>query len=211
MAFNNSNLIRNINFLYNFFFKFMNNIKIDLLECDEKIMKKEKMFHSRGLGTVWLLNLKRLYNIFSEIKKKKNYHFIDIGCGNGIPLIYAYRKFSFKSYSGIDFQKRYIKITKKNIESSLGKEFINKKIKLFFSNASNFILDKNKSYFIFMFNPFDGFIMKKFIKNNIKNLIKNNSVVAYCNYLELDQFKKYPCNFHIIKKYKLALIHFGIF
>jgi len=189
----------------------MNNIKIDLLECDEKIMKKEKMFHSRGLGTVWLLNLKRLYNIFSEIKKKKNYHFIDIGCGNGIPLIYAYRKFSFKSYSGIDFQKRYIKITKKNIESSLGKEFINKKIKLFFSNASNFILDKNKSYFIFMFNPFDGFIMKKFIKNNIKNLIKNNSVVAYCNYLELDQFKKYPCNFHIIKKYKLALIHFGIF
>ena len=40
-----------------------------------------------------------------------------------------------------------------------------------------------------MFNPFDGVIMEKFLKNNIEKLKKNKSVIAYCNYIEIETLK----------------------
>ena len=65
--FYNNNLVRYYNFTYNFLFKLLNNIEIDLTEDDIKFLKKKGYLNSKGLGTVWLLNLKRLYNI---LKKK---------------------------------------------------------------------------------------------------------------------------------------------
>ena len=48
-------------------------------------------------------------------------------------------------------------------------------------DAVKYILE-DKSYFIFMFNPFDEFVMKKFIENNYSNFVKNNSTdVAVLN------------------------------
>jgi len=59
-----------------------------------------------------------------------------------------------------------------------------------------------------MFNPFDGFIMKKFIENNYNNLVKNKSVIAYSNYNQLDIIKIYTKNIEIIEQYKLAICYF---
>ena len=64
--FYNNNLVRYYNFTYNFLFKLLNNIEIDLTEDDFKFLKKKGYHNSKGLGTVWLLNLKRLYNIFKK-------------------------------------------------------------------------------------------------------------------------------------------------
>lgn len=203
--YHNNNLIRFINFSYNFIFKFFNNILIDLEEADQKTLKKLKFKHSKGLGTVWLLNLKRLHKIFTSKFDEKKYSFIDIGCGNGIPLIYAYKKFNFKSYEGFDFEKRYIKNTKINIARSIKKPY---KINIFQKRAEHYFLDSSKSFFIFMFNPFDNFIMKKFLTNNINILRKNRSVIAYCNCIEIRTIKNFCKKIIYIKKYKLALITF---
>ena len=59
-----------------------------------------------------------------------------------------------------------------------------------------------------MFNPFNGIIMKKFLKNNYINLKKNKSVIAYSNYNELKIIKKYVYKTKLIKKYKLAACFF---
>jgi hypothetical protein len=59
-----------------------------------------------------------------------------------------------------------------------------------------------------MFNPFDGFIMKKFIENNYNNLVKNKSVIAYSNYNQLDIIKSYTKDIEIIDQYKLAICYF---
>ena len=64
--FYNNNLVRYYNFTYNSLFKLLNNIEIDLTEDDIKFLKKKGYLNSKGLGTVWLLNLKRLYNIFKK-------------------------------------------------------------------------------------------------------------------------------------------------
>ena len=205
--YNNNGITRSINFFYNSIFKFLNNISIDLEDAgDKETLRKLNLKNSKGLGTVWLLNLRRLYKLFIKKKYDENkYHFLDIGCGNGIPLIYAYKKFNFKSYSGFDFENKYVENSKINLKSSINKS---SEISIFYQNADNFFLNENESFFIFMFNPFNQIVMKKFLENNIDNLKKNKSVIAYCNCIELNEIKNYCNDVTLIKKYKLALIRF---
>ena len=201
----NNFFIRLYNNSYNYLFKKINNIQIDKEETKDLVKEKIKSLeHSTALSTVWLLNLKRLYDLTKKKLDIKNYHFLDIGCGNGIPLIYAYKKLPFKSYSGFDFVSNYVDISNKNISNSIGGVG---DIIIFNADASEYILD-DKSYFLFMFNPFDGFIMKKFIENNYNNLVKNKSVIAYSNYNQLDIIKIYTKNIEIIEQYKLAICYF---
>ena len=201
---NNDLLTILINESYNYLFKIKNKIIIDKSENNKlTLSENESLKHSTALNTVWLLNLKKLHNLVKQKIDLKNYHFIDIGCGNGIPLIYAYKKLKFKSYSGIDLISDYINITKKNIKSSLGST----SIKIIHADAANFVLE-NKSYFLFMYNPFDEVIMTKFITNNYEILIKNNSVIAYSNYNQLNIIKKFTNNIEEIKKLKLACCYF---
>ena len=201
----NNIFIRLYNNSYNSFFKKINNIQVDKIENKDLVKKKIKYLeHSTGLMTAWLLNLKRLYDLTKKKLDIKNYHFLDVGCGNGIPLIYAYKKLPFKSYSGFDFVSHYVDISNKNISNSIGG---GGGIIILNADASKYILD-DKSYFLFMFNPFDGFIMKKFIENNYNNLVKNKSVIAYSNYNQLDIIKIYTKNIEIIDQYKLAICYF---
>ena len=189
---------------YNYLFKKINNIQIDKIETKDLVKEKIKSLeHSTVLQTAWLLNLKRLYDLTKKKLDIKNYHFLDIGCGNGIPLIYAYKKLPFKSYSGFDFVSDYVDISNKNISNSIG----GGGIIILSADASEYILD-DKSYFLFMFNPFDGFIMKKFIENNYNNLVKNKSVIAYSNYNQLDIIKSYTKDIEIIDQYELAICYF---
>lgn len=117
----NNYFIRMYNNSYNFFFKKINNIKIDKSENKDLIKENKKnLKHSTALETVWLLNLKRLYDLTLKKLDIKIYHFLDVGCGNGIALIYAYKKLPFKSYSGFDFISNYIDISNKNISDSIG-------------------------------------------------------------------------------------------
>jgi len=201
---NNNFLTIFLNNSYNFFFKKFNNISIDKSEKKKLINKNIKSLnHSTDLHTVWLLNLKKIYNLIKINLDLKNYHFLDVGCGNGIPLIYAYKKFSFNTFSGFDIIPEYVKNSRKNIEDSLN----NKNINVFQADASEILLD-DKSYFIFMFNPFDEIIMEEFIKNNYKNLLKNKSVIAYSNYRQLEVIKKFSKNIITIKRFKLAACFF---
>ena len=201
---NNSFLTIFLNNFYNYVFKKKNNIFFDKLDNTKFNYSKIKSIkHSTELHTVWLLNLKRLHQLIRKKINLENYHFIDVGCGLGIPLIYAYKKFKFKSYSGIDIIPEYIKISKKNINQSLGLN----SIEVFEADASDFVLD-NKSYFIFMYNPFDEIVMENFLNNNKESFIKNNSVIAYSNYNQLNTIKKFTNNIQEIKKFKLACCYF---
>ena len=201
---NNSFLTIFLNNFYNYVFKKKNNIFFDKLDNTKFNYSKIKSIkHSTELHTVWLLNLKRLHQLIRKKINLENYHFIDVGCGLGIPLIYAYKKFKFKSYSGIDIIPDYIKISKKNINQSLGLN----SIEVFEADASDFVLD-NKSYFIFMYNPFDEIVMENFLNNNKESFIKNNSVIAYSNYNQLNTIKKFTNNIQEIKKFKLACCYF---
>ena len=199
-----------INEIYNYLFILLNNIKFyDLVDPKNFISSSSSKKNSYALMNVWLLNLRRLIKILQQQKHIENYHFLDVGRGNGLPIIYVAKKFKFKSISGFDFIDEHIEKTKENIKKDLKSEKNNTNI--FLDDANKIKLD-DKPYFIFMFNPFDNFIMKKFLLNNIDILKKNKSVIGYANYMQLETIKKFTYKKIIkIEKYKLALIFFFFF
>ena len=200
----NNFLIRFFNNFYNFVFIKINKLKIKNIEPDIKNKIIKNYDNSRGYETVWLLNLYKLYKIFLKFKNPTKYNFVDIGCGYGIALIYAYKKFNFRSYSGIDIIREYISDAKKNLKLTEIKE---NKVRFILRDASNLKLLK-KSYFLFMFNPFDRNILKIFLKNNKIILKKTSSVIAYANCKDLKLLKKYSKKNIEIKKYNLVLFFF---
>ena len=208
----NNILIKIINELYNKFYILNKNIQIfNKKKKSEFSGGSPNMQESNDLENVWLLNLLRLYRTFVETHRSIDYNFLDVGCGNGIPIIYSYEKFTFKSYQGFDFIREHVDNTKRNITNYLIKNKLEDEIvkfNIFFADASYFKLDLNK-YFIFMFNPFSSVILDNFIKNNILSLKKTNSVIAYSNYKYLQNILKYnPKNIIINERYKIALIEF---
>ena len=143
--------------------------------------------------------------MFQKNYDSSNYHFLDVGCGNGIPTIYAFKKLNFKSVSGFDFIDKYLEYSKKNIASSISQP---EKIKIFKADAYSYCVE-DKAHFIFMFNPFNAHILNNFLKNNNDVLTKTKSVIAYSNFHQLEVVKKFKYKkIETLNKKKLALIYF---
>lgn len=135
--------------------------------------------------TAWLLNFKKLVLLSGLSAQLRDFDFLDVGCGKGIICLYAADQFGFRSISGFDFENEFISLAKLNHQSSRLKS---KPIEFLQSDAKQIIL-KPKRYFIFMFNPFRGTVLREFMKNNIQTLKNTGSVLAYayCNELEVIQ------------------------
>lgn len=170
-----------LNNIYNYFFYIQNNIKYYK-------SKKINFKNSKNYTTVWLLNLKESLKIFEKnIKNPQKYSFLDVGCGYGLPSLYVSKKnYIFKENIGFDVLKSNIIKAKKNNKNKINDQ----KIIFFNANAKTFKL-KNKKYFIFLFNPFNEIILKKFLDNNVKILKKNKCFIAYINAHHFKIFKKY--------------------
>lgn len=170
-----------LNNIYNHFFYFQNNIEFYK-------SKKINYENSNNYTTAWLLNVKESQKIFKKnIKNTQNYSFLDVGCGYGLPSLYiSKKKYDFKENMGFDILKSNIIRANKNNKNKIK----DRKINFFYANAKNFRL-KNKKYFIFIFNPFNEIILKKFLDNNVKILKKNKCFIVYVNAHHLKIFKKY--------------------
>jgi len=176
--------LRKFYLFYNFYFIKKNNLNYYKLENSyeqsEKVYSKK---FSRALVDGWIYVLKLLINMFLKERHVNDYNFIDIGCGNGLPLIYAYKHHNFNSYKGIDLFKKSIIRSKINIKNSNCNN-----ITIIQEDASKYLLD-DKKYLIFMFNPFSAEVMNKFLTNNIDIIRKNNSVIGYINQISSNEVK----------------------
>ena len=100
-------LLRKFYVFYNFYFIKKNNLNYykpeNSYDQNEKVYSKK---FSRALHDVWIYILKLSIKMFLKECYANDYNFIDIGCGNGLPLVYAYKYHNFNTYKGIDlFQK----------------------------------------------------------------------------------------------------------
>lgn len=130
-----------------------------------------------------------LEEIFQQLPKTLNNHFLDIGCGKGRALCMA-AHLGFKQVTGIDFSKDLCEIAKENL--ALTKQ----KNPLFEFN----VINNDAFYFeipdnvdcIFFFNPFDEFIMSAVVNNIFKSLQNNprKLYIIYVNPLHKEQFLK---------------------
>ena len=107
--------------------------------------------------------------IIDEIKKISQCDsFIDIGCGPASVLKLITNEYKF--LYGIDIEKTFIDEAKKLVPHA----------ELKVDSADTYILPDKKMH-IFIYNPFDNFTLNNFLKNNIDNILRNDSLVIYNN------------------------------
>jgi SAM-dependent methyltransferase len=106
--------------------------------------------------------------------------FIDIGCGKGRVMIVA-AHYGFKKIAGVEFSKQFCAEATKLIKTK-EKEFINTSFSVINRDAADFIIPDDATT-IFLYNPFDAFIMKKVVKYIEESLLRvpRNMQVVYIN------------------------------
>jgi len=176
-----------LNFLYLKFY-----IKKNQLITAEYIYPKVTDFQNTSLELAIqnkpapLLLLKR--NINYCLKNNfidTTFNLIDIGSGSGLLMHYVLNKLDyFQSYQGIEFEKNFFKIGKKNLIN-----YRHKNLSLLYKDARNFFLE-DKKFLIYLYNPFRFGIMKIFLQNNYENINNNKSVIIYHNDIHLEEIKK---------------------
>ncbi len=113
------------------------------------------------------------------------FNFIDIGTGSGLLMHYVLNNLDyFQSYQGIEFEKNFFEIGKKNLIN-----YRHKNLSLFYMDARNFFLE-DKKLLIYLYNPFKFDILKIFLQNNYENINNNKSVIIYHNDIYLEEIKK---------------------
>ncbi len=123
---------------------------------------------------VWCRNIREL---LAEAKKTGHSfeNFIDIGSGKGKACFFAQSRSSFRNVIGVEFSEKLVDVANNNKNKIRASN-----IYFFKADASEFILPDSKNL-IFMFNPFSGVILERFISNNIDNFKNSNSIIAYAN------------------------------
>lgn len=103
-------------------------------------------------------------------------HFIDIGCGKGRACFYATQK--YQRITGIDFSPNLIADAQKNLQAFSGT--IKGEIKFELRDASLYDLPDEPSL-VYLYNPFNEYILRKFITRNMEHFAKHQSRIAYVN------------------------------
>lgn len=117
-------------------------------------------------------NIKILLDTAQKISKSNT--LIDIGCGLSEPLRYAQDNDLYKNLIGVEIEKYWIDIVKNEIDAN----FIN-------MPAENYLIPDTNAH-LFISNPFNNTILKKFIDANIEKIINNNVLILYYNPFDAD-------------------------
>ena len=174
----------------------------DSVSVNEFKTKSPSRTDSSPMMVVWLKNIDKLIDLKPEGYNLRNFSLIDIGCGTGISTLYMRKKYIFKSYSGIDFEKRFIDQAKINSTKMSVDD-----VRFIKSDVANLFLE-DKPNFLFLFNPFGLKTMNQFLNNNLKNLKDNNSIIGYVNDIHIDYFGEYDTTIIRNDYYNISLILF---
>lgn len=171
------------------------------LDIDKFEGYKTKKDDSVPYYTVWLKNIDRLFKLLPKSQILSSYNLIDIGSGLGISTNYIYLKYKFKSVIGIDINQELV-----NHARLINKDL---QINFYVKDVSSLLLQYNKKYIIYMFNPFGFKTLKTFLDLNIENFKKNKSLILYANDLYINEIDK-NYNVQILRNnfYNLSVIKF---
>lgn len=100
-------------------------------------------------------------------------NFVDIGCGKGLPCVFARKYFRFGKIYGIDFSEPLIDAAKRNVARLQWED-----VSFVVADAAQWKAPEGNTLF-FMFNPFDAVILERFLRLNIDHFTRHRSLIAY--------------------------------
>jgi len=100
-------------------------------------------------------------------------NFIDVGCGKGQPCIFAKKYFGFPNVYGIDFSKPLIDVARRNLAKTSYQSIF-----FLLADATSWKIPDGDSL-VFLFNPFNAFILEQFLQSNQEHFARYRSLIAY--------------------------------
>lgn len=125
---------------------------------------------------VWLSNIDYAVKMASRFIEIDDYSFLDMGCGTGVPALYAYSKLGFRNASGFDIDERFVMWARENAERA----GVKGEVKFQNADAKEVTLRDEKT-FLFFFNSFGESTLNSVLDNNQVSLEKNRSVICLVN------------------------------
>ena len=128
-------------------------------------------------------------------------NFVDVGCGKGLPCIFAKKYFSFPQVYGIDFSAPLIEIARRNQANTRypGMSFQ-------VADATSWKLPQGDTL-VLLNNPFNDIILEKFLTLNLEHFRENRSLIAYGN----DSFRATICHLGFEVVYRSNRHHQSLF
>lgn len=131
------------------------------------------------------------YNVleagFNTLQHHPKKHFVDIGCGKGRAMSVALAS-GFEKITGIDFSHQLTIEAQHNMEKAM-ESFGQKPVTILCEDAMHFAIPADADC-IFLFNPFDEYIVKQ-VANNINKSLKEyprKLTIMYANPLYKECF-----------------------
>jgi SAM-dependent methyltransferase len=176
-----------INARFNELWKRILSINDDPIKLPHNFINRQDSAHANEYVLSWLGNLNKIVRIVEKERSLQDLEFLDVGCGTGALLLYAEHKFPFKRFSGFDLQDDLIEIAKKRIVT----KGLNEKIEVYKANGSNNIIQKVPQL-VFLANPFNEVIYKKFYQNNWGSICETKSYLGLSNDHSIDYVMSLP-------------------
>jgi SAM-dependent methyltransferase len=131
-------------------------------------------------------------------------NFVDVGCGKGQPCIFAKKYFGFPNVYGIDFSEPLIDVAKQNLAKI---RYDN--VQFLVADATTWRIPEGNSI-IFLFNPFNGTILERFLRLNLEHFARHASLIAY----GFDEHRSTICRlgFEIIfrsRRHQQSILRYG--
>ena len=112
-----------------------------------------------------------LRNLFKELKISSDKVFVDFGCGKGRVLIMA-STFGIKEVKGIEFSPKLCALAEKNILNYCAKTTSDTHFEIINTDASLYHFNDDEDV-LYLFNPFDEYILKKVLQNLAESIKRN--------------------------------------
>lgn len=116
-----------------------------------------------------------LEDIFQQIKNSSHHHFLDIGCGKGRALCVAAQN-GFNKVTGIDFSKEFCLTAEENL--AVTQQKLPQLQYRVINNDAYYFEIPNDVDCIFMFNPFDDFILNAVAENILESFEMNPRTIT---------------------------------
>lgn len=148
----------------------------EFMPIEESISGPESGDDRNPHQLVWLRNVQYAINVAKRYDDIKSYTFLDLGCGTGVPSIFALIRCGFLAAEGFDIDSRFVKWARENAELTDVREGI-----CFFQADATKVRLKDKKYFIFFFNSFGSETLGVFLDKNRAVLRRRNSMLCLVN------------------------------
>ncbi|MFK7832350.1 MAG: hypothetical protein AB8B52_03660 [Winogradskyella sp.] len=183
--------------LYNIYFDKKYQLDTVAGKSREKFLKEHNFTtdygHYQGANTLLVKKLLKRLNL------DKNQTFIDLGSGKGRILLLA-NAYGFSAVKGIELSKELCDISEKNTTAFFAKSKLKSKISILNIDATTYKFDKTDGV-LFMYNPFNGTLFEKVVKNLKQSLVKHprNLTIIYINPTETKMLESH-FNFSSIER-----------